>query len=103
MSWVRIPPEQLFFSFSVKKRVVQVSCVALFIYVGLRVFIRIYVCMYVCMYLPHTNTLFTLGTVKPFCSVPFHNHSIEQFWCAFTLLTHDFYYVQVNVGVSPIV
>ena len=21
----------------------------------------------------------------PFCSVPFHNRSIEQFWCAFTL------------------
>ena len=41
MSWVQIPPEQLFFLFC-EKRVVQVSCIALFIYVGLRVF------MYVC-------------------------------------------------------
>ena len=32
-----------------------------------------------------TNTPFTPGTVIPFCSVPFHNRSIEQFWCAFTL------------------
>ena len=31
------------------------------------------------------NTPFTPGTVIPFCSVPFHNRSIEQFWCAFTL------------------
>ena len=32
-----------------------------------------------------SNTPFTPGTVIPFCSVPFHNRSIEQFWCAFTL------------------
>ena len=40
MLWVRVPPEQLFFSFSMKK-VVQVSCIALFIYVSLRVFMQI--------------------------------------------------------------
>ena len=37
---VRVPPEQLFFLFC-EKIVVQVSCVALFICVGLRVFMQI--------------------------------------------------------------
>ena len=32
-----------------------------------------------------TYTPFTSGTVIPFYSDPFHNRSIEQFWCAFTL------------------
>ena len=40
VSWVRIPPEQLFF-FSEKKRVVWVSCHALLIFIGLRVFMQI--------------------------------------------------------------
>ena len=35
----RVPPEQLFFPFC-EKRVVQVSCVALFIYVGVGVFLH---------------------------------------------------------------
>ena len=38
MSWVQVPPEQLFLPFH--RRVVQVSCIALFIYVGIRVFMQ---------------------------------------------------------------
>ena len=39
---VRIPPEQLFFLFG-EKIVVQVSCLALFIFIGLRDFMCIHV------------------------------------------------------------
>ena len=37
----------------------------------------------------YTNTTFTLGTVIPFRSVPFHNRSAELFHSAFALIHAD--------------
>ena len=42
MLWVRVPPEQLFFSFSMEKELFRLVVLPVLMYIGLRVFMYMY-------------------------------------------------------------